>query len=153
MNAIPVDETLSYAYRRGTDLHVVVQLAETDLDEGTAVVRFRHQDRKFKMGGTVSSSGAGHRLEVVVPARRLGRVPWRMAVRSGTGTSFRRVDARVVAHPRRPAALLPGPAPRTALKPPVPAVRRSSKASSVKAAFARPVRRVVARLRTRTARA
>jgi len=142
-NPIPVDETRSLAYRDGADVHIVVQLTDPEALEGDMVVRFRHENRKFRRSATLVANEGGSTLTVTAPAKRLGRVPWLMSLQTSDGEPFLRVQARVLAHPGLPVALLPGPAPRGQLAPPEPPQRPTDTVTTA----LRPARRVAGRLK------
>ena len=131
-NSIPVDETRSLAYRDDGLVHLVVHLDDAELPTGARVVRFRHDERRFRRTATLApAEGGGSTLTVTAPAKRLGRVPWRMALRVVDDGPFLRISTRVLAHPRLPVALLPGPAPRTQFPPPQPRQHAADAATTV----------------------
>jgi hypothetical protein len=120
---VSVDGILSYAYRDGDEVHSVVQLEGLQLPAGPVVVRLRSGKRRFRRPATVVATGSGARLEFSAPAQRLGRAVWALAVLPEEGGPFVRVQARLLAHPKLPVALLAGPTPRTRLAEPQPRSR------------------------------
>jgi hypothetical protein len=137
-NPIPVDETRSLAYRQNGKVRLLVHLNDPEIAAGEVTVRFRHGERRFRSSATVTTAQGGATLQLGVAARRLGRVPWFIAVQT-EGGRFVRVQTRVLAHPGLPVALLPGPPPRTRMPPPVP---RSGPAATARGVLRRSRRRV-----------
>jgi hypothetical protein len=142
---VSVDETRSLAYREDGRVHVVLQLPDNTVAPGDHAVRLRTGDRNLRVKGTVTASDGGVRLSFSVPAKRLGRRTWSVTVQPERPGPFLRVSARLLAHPRLPVALLPGPTPRTEMAPPVP--RRS--VGPVQGRLLSPARRAAARVRSR----
>jgi len=146
-NPISVDETRSLAYRENGQVHLVVHLTDPDVVPGDVVARFRHDQRKFKKPARVTAvEGGGATLELSVPAGRLGRVPWFLAVQQADGGPFVRVQTRVLSHPDLPVALLPGPPPRTRMPAPDP---RANPAAESARGLLRQGRRVAGGLKRR----
>lgn len=125
--AAPVELVSSYAYRDGDDVRLVMDLPGQQSAGTSMTIRFRNGERGFRRPVTVVSSSQGVRLEVAVPARRLGRQVWALAIQPDEGGPFVRLQARLLAKPDQPVALLTGPVPTTRLPEPAPRGRASSR--------------------------
>ncbi|MGH3510006.1 MAG: hypothetical protein ACRDPI_07225 [Nocardioidaceae bacterium] len=126
-DVIAIDETSSYAYRDGKDVHLVLRLPASDLESGAATVRFVSGKRRFRRPATAVAVDGGVTLELSAPATRLGHLVWKIAVLRVGPQRLVRIQARLLASNRQPVALLPGPTSgRTALPGPVRRPRRRS---------------------------
>jgi hypothetical protein len=114
-----VDEVASFAHRVDGGVRVVLHLPDVDLGTDEALVRLRAEGAVCRRPATVTTLDGASTLEVVVPAKGLGRRVWQLAVRTDA-PSFRRVQARLLTSDRQPIALIPGPVPRTDLAEPPP---------------------------------
>jgi hypothetical protein len=118
--AAPVELTSSFAYRDGDDVRVVMDLSGRQVARTSVTMRFRNGERGFRRRASAVTSSKGVRLEVAAPARRLGRRVWALAIQPDEGGPFLRLQARLLAKPGQPVALLTGPVPRTRLPEPAP---------------------------------
>jgi hypothetical protein len=143
-----VDVAASYARRVEGGIQVVLLLPDADPGPGPVEVRLREAGRTLKREAAVHLEPNGVRLELVVPAQRLGQGVWRLAVRTAPEDSFTRIEARLLTSRRQPVALLPGPAPDTRMPAPEPAARPAGRpARGLPARAAGRVRGLVGRLR------
>jgi hypothetical protein len=125
----PVELVSSYAYRDGDDVRLVMDVPDQQVAGTSVTMRFRSGERVFRRPANAVSSSRGVRLEAAVPARRLGRQVWALAIQPDEGGPFLRLQARLLAKPDQPVALLTGPVPTTRLPEPAP---RSSASSRVR---------------------
>ena len=127
---------LSWAQRVGADVRVRLLLPGAPMEAGPAEVELSDGDGatlRARAEATVVEGALTLLFDVAQSA--LGAAPWHLALRSPDGVATP-VAARLLAAPGLPVALLPGPAPRTRLRPPAPRAAGSA---------ARPVTRPAAR--------
>ena len=155
---LKVDERYSFARRRGTSVHVELQLQADELSgptEGPAKVRLRAAQRRLMVPAEARLTPGALTLTFEVPQRRLGNHVWRLLVRSPGSDTMLGLEARLLARPGQPVALLVGPEPDTRLPALVPAPPQP-RAARVAAHLPQPVRGVLrkgrAALRSRAAR-
>lgn len=150
--ALPVDELLSYAARTAGSIQVQLHLRDTELEPGSVTVRLRAGRRTLDSDAELSAGDTGLMLRFTVTGDLGGRV-WRMILRPSDDTAPMPLQARLLAAPGLPVALLPGPTPATEMSPPAP---RSSAGSPSSPSTARrlarrlpePVKRTIRRGRT-----
>lgn len=106
----------SYAYLAGGDVRVVLVAEDPITPDEVAELRFRSEGRTVRAAVQVSPVEGGTQLLATVPRTRLGRGMWRPVLRSPSGDA-KRVEGRLLLHPRKPVTLLPGPAPKSGLVP------------------------------------
>ena len=135
-----LDEVASFAHRVDGGVRVVLHLPEVDLGCDEALVRLRAEGAVRQRPATVTTLDGSSTLELVVPAKGLGRRVWRLAVRTPDAPSFQRVQARLLTSDRQPIALIPGPVPRTDLAERPPRRGRLLSAGPVRRAAARVAR-------------
>ncbi len=149
--ALPVDELLSYAARTGDSVRVRLHLPETDLEPGGATMRLRSGRRTLEAAADLERGDTGIVLSFTVTGVRGARA-WRLVLRPSGEAPPIPVEARLLAAPDQPVALLPGPAPATEMPPPAP---RSSPSAAHRLArqlpepIKRPLRRGRAKLAAR----
>lgn len=141
---IAVDELLSYAHRSGSEVKVSLRLPAGSAEAGPVQVRLVNDRRRFEVAGTASPDGDGTVVTFSARQDQLGRAVWRIALRTPGGEKFQRVQARLLAKPSQPSALLPGPTPTTRLAPPAPRPKLTT-TRRVAARLPEPAKRVLRR--------
>ncbi|MFC4783171.1 hypothetical protein ACT8ZV_01755 [Nocardioides sp. MAHUQ-72] len=147
-----VDVAASYARRDDEGVHLVLLLPDLETGSGPVVVRLRDGERTVRRPAVVSTDADGVRLELVLPAAKLGRGVWRLAVRTAPDAPFTRIEARLLTGRKQPVALLPGPTPATRMPAPEPAPKHTGRPAAARRSRSVPVRRG-RRLVTRLGRA
>ena len=117
--ALPVDELNSYASRTGGTVTVQVRLRGSDLPAAPATVRLRAGRRTHDLEAQVTREGADAEVRFTVAAD-LGRHAWQLVLRPPSVDQPVPIQARLLAAPDQPVALLPGPKPATEMPPPPP---------------------------------
>lgn len=141
---LQVDELLSFAHRVGDEVRVTLRLTDGNIEAGPARVRLVNDRRRFEVDGAVTSESDGTVLTFTAPQDKLRRAVWRVALRPANGERFQRAQARLLATPAQPVALLPGPTPATRMTPPAPRPKVSV-ARRVAAQLPDPAQRVLRR--------
>ena len=141
---LAVDEQLSWARGSGELVSVHLRLADATLDAGIWVVELLGETGRLSQSAEVTAGPGAVEVDFTVARRALGRSAWVLLIRSGTATRPLRVEARLLAAPGRPVALLPGPAPTTRMRAPAPRARPSWRAR-VATRLPRPVRTALQR--------
>jgi hypothetical protein len=114
-----IDELLCFAHRTGDQ--VAVQLRLTTAWEGDATVaRLTANDRRIEVPAAVRHEGDHVDVTFTVPQHGLRRAAWRISLKTPDSGRFRPLQARLLARPDQPVALLLGPAPTTRMAPPPP---------------------------------
>jgi hypothetical protein len=144
--ALEIDERLSWARRDGDVVSVSLRLRGPALETGPATVELVSTSGRVRSQAVVRAP-EGTTIGVTVPHAELGRSTWRVMIRTSTSTDFVPIEARLVAAPTCPVALLPGTAPATRMPPPMPKARRSL-IHRLAARMPAPTRRVLRRART-----
>lgn len=116
--ALAVDELLSFAVGTGDTIRVHLRLRDDTIAPGSAVVRLRAGRRTHDAPAKLVSDDLGTLLTCEAP-RDLGRQPWQLVLRR-PDEEPRKLQARLLAAPGQPVALLAGPAPATEMSPPAP---------------------------------
>jgi hypothetical protein len=148
---LAVDEQLSWARGSGELVIVHLRLPDAILDAGTWVAELVGETGRLSQSAEVTAGPGGVEVDFTVARRALGRSAWLLSIRSGTATRPLRVEARLLAAPGRPVALLPGPTPTTRMRAPAPRARPSWRAR-VAARLPRPVSTALRRSLGRTLR-
>jgi hypothetical protein len=139
-----VEVISSLAHRQGDQVRLVLHLPDAATPAAQSVpTRFRDGKRRVIQPATVRPATRGVVLEVMVPAKRLGRGIWSLAFRPEPEQPFQPIEARLLTGPRQPIALIPGPVPKTRLREPLPATRPAMRSRG---------RRLVSRVRGRVRR-
>jgi hypothetical protein len=120
-----VETISSYARRTEDGVQLVLHLPGLQADEGTLQLRLAGPRGKVRTEATVTATEPGMRVEAHLGAKQLSPGVWRIALRQDPEAPFVRAQARLLMSTTQPIALLPGPAPRTRLEPPVRAVPSS----------------------------
>lgn len=147
--ALPVDELLSYAVRSGDGIRVRLHLRGSDLAPGAATVRLRSGRRTLEAAATLERGDTGALLDLTATGVR-GPRAWRLVLRPAGGGPPIPLEARLLAAPDRPVALLPGPAPATEMPPPAPRSSPST-ARRLGTRLPEPVKRPLRRARAKLA--
>ena len=108
-----VDERLSFAHRVGDEVAVRVRVPGDALGGGAVEVRLRAGRHRHLVTAVVDRDGDGAALTFRVPQSELRSRVWHLAIRPPAEDHFVRVEARLLARPGQPVALLPGPTPET----------------------------------------
>jgi hypothetical protein len=144
---LEVDEIASYAHRVDDGVRLVLHVPGLVPDTDEVRVRLWAGDQVRQRPASVRAVDGGTVLELVVPVKGLGHRVWRLAVAAGgDGTSYRRLQARLLTSSRQPVALITGPMPRTVLPEPSPRRRpRTSRSTARRIAgrIARDARRTL----------
>jgi hypothetical protein len=122
--ALGIDERLSWARRDGDSVSIHLSFVGRVLEPGPAVVELVSPSGRLRSSAVVTTIEDGTVADVAVPQSELGRSTWRLGIQASGDTRFVAVDARLLAAPTLPVALLPGPAPTTRMPPPTPRTRR-----------------------------
>ena len=113
-----VSNIASYARRVDDQVRVVLHLPE--LDTGPlhdARLRFVAGDQRFGVPATVTPASPGVIVTAQAGGDRLGDSVWQLVLVGAGGETTWRLEARLLARPGQPVALLPGPAPKTHRRP------------------------------------
>lgn len=142
--ALEVDEQLSWAFRHGDAVRVLVRIPGRTFPPSAVVVRLSNGHLDLEVPATVGTDA--DTLAFEVQQGELGRTAWRIAIQRSSGAPFIQVQARLLAVDGAPVALLPGPVPATRMpalpvRPPAP----PSAARRVAAHLPAPARRVLRR--------
>jgi hypothetical protein len=117
---LTVDLTLSYAYRSGGDIRVVLVLPEATGASQFTWLRLRNAKRTVRVEVAPTTTADGTLVDVTIPAPRLGRSVWKLALLSENAPRAVALQARLLTSRTQPVALLPGPEPTTRMPPPKP---------------------------------
>jgi hypothetical protein len=117
-----IDQTLSYARRDGTDIELVLHVAETDGFEPPASLVLRRRKRFLDLPVEAQVGATGAVLHARVPAKDLrGREAWQLRLPDEAAAhGSRPLPVRLLAKRRMPVALIVGPRPATRLPEPTP---------------------------------
>jgi hypothetical protein len=124
--ALEIDERLSWARRDGDAVSLHLRLPGAVLQPGTASMELVGSGGRLRTPAVVTADEGTTIVVVTVPQLELGRATWRLTIQASSSTRFVPIEARLVAAPGCPVALLPGPAPATRMSPPTPRARRSA---------------------------
>jgi hypothetical protein len=123
-----VEPVASYASSADGTVRLVLHLPEVPPVDAPVTLTLRAGQRTLRTAATVdTATSEGAMVEASVPAARLGKGTWRLALRSRPGTAPVRLQARLVTGPRLPVALVTGPAASTRMPAPTPRRRPRSR--------------------------
>jgi hypothetical protein len=145
-SALEIDERLSWARREDDAVRVHLRLSGAVLAPGTASIELVSASERFRSPAVVTTAEGATVVVVSLPQSELGRSTWRLSIQTSANSGFTPIQARLVAAPTSPVALLPGPAPATRMRPPSPSTRRPA-ALRLAARLPVPVRRMLLRAR------
>lgn len=120
--AVAVTPSWSHSYARWTDraLQLNLRLPEfAAADTVGARVRLQNGDRTKTAAATIDPGAVGSDLVATFAPGHLADGAWQLFVSRKSGARFRDAGARVFVAGQNPIALLVGPAPATAVPPPV----------------------------------
>ena len=144
--ALIVDERLSWARSAGDAVSVHLRLPGAALTAGAVGVELVSAGHRLRSTAEVTVGDGAVTVVLDVPRSELGRSTWRVMIQARPDAGFVPVEARLLAAPGAPVALLPGPAPSTRMRSPT---RRIPRPLPVRLAERLPVplRRVLRRAR------
>jgi hypothetical protein len=143
-----VDELLSWARCSGDTLIVHLRLPGAELAAGAAGVELVSTSGRIRSTAVVTVEDGVAEVLLDTPRRELGSSTWRLSIQAGRDAGSVPVEARLLAAPGSPVALLPGPAPSTRMRPPT---RRPPRPLTLRLAdeLPTPLRRALGRARTK----
>ena len=142
-----VDETLSWARRSGAEVIIHLRLPDAGLEAGAAGVELVSTDGRLRSTADVTATDGAAEVRLKVPHSELRSSTWQVTVQLPSSTRFVPVEARLLAAPAIPVALLPGPPPSTRMRPPSPR-SRPSWARRLAERLPMPLQRVLRRARS-----
>jgi hypothetical protein len=128
---------LSWARRSDDQVSVCLALPDTASASGLTEVELADAadtSRRLSARAEVATGEAGVVVSFSVPHSSLSGSMWQLAGRSSSTGGSVPIEARLLAPPGAPVALLPGPTPHTRLRPPPP---RRSRVMAVSSRVAR----------------
>lgn len=117
---VTVDETLSFAHRDAGIVKVRLRLPGESIEAGRARMGLSSGARRFKVAADVTSDEQGVTVDFTAAGAKLQQRVWSLTLHPSSDAPAVHVQARLLARPDQPVALLPGPVPTTRLPEPSP---------------------------------
>ena len=132
---LALDETLSFAHRDDEVVKVRLRVPGGSVPAGRAAVGLSAGARRFKVAADVTGDEQGVTVDFTAAGAKLRQRVWSLDIQPVSGGPAVLVQARLLARPEQPVALLPGPVPTTRLPAPSP---RAEPSLAVRAAHRLP---------------